>query len=219
MSSPMMGDLGTQGTESMAMDDDPQALGASGRPANMKNPYPSLMRARHDAMAQEKSIYKLGLAVGGAAVGDQLQRSFPLNQELQSGRLASSAISALPLLALPGRRGSGFGNFVTQPAVLGIVGIGIITVLREVFPRGKPLPPIFAGITVVPPVRLAVGSSAKILVDGSDSNASVTFKSSKKATATVDQDGTVKGKKKGPVTITVTGDGKSASIPMTITAK
>jgi hypothetical protein len=212
----MMGDLGAQGTESMAMDDNPQASGASGRPANMKNPYASLMRARHDAMT-EKNIYKLGLATAGAAAGDQLQRLFPLNQGLQSGRLASSAISALPLLALPGRPGSGFGNFLTQPAVLGIAGIGIITVLREMFPRGKPFPSIFESITVVPPVPLAVGSSAKILVN--DSNASLTFKSSKKNTATVDKDGTVKGKKRGPVIITVTADGQSASIPMTIMAK
>jgi hypothetical protein len=175
------------------------------------------MRARQDAMAQEKSIYRTGSVVGVTSVANYINGSFPEIQSNRTGRVITAGASALPLWLLPAKPGKGFGNFVSRPGVWGTALIGGMAVVREIFPPPTPQGSTLAAIQVVPPVALPVGSSAKILVDGFDSNSSVTFKSSKKTKATVNKKGTVKGKKKGPVTITVTGDGKSASIPMMIT--
>jgi hypothetical protein len=137
----MMDDFGAQGTKLMAADDGAErspnmmSSGPEGMAASMKSSRSpqAVMRARNDAMAMDRRIDRTGVVVGLSTVINEATTSFPgVLADSRNARFGKAVISWAPLLALPARRGkSGFGGFVSHPAVWGAAAIGAITILRE----------------------------------------------------------------------------------------
>ena len=198
MSSPMPDDLGTRGTESMAMENHAersanvmssgsQAMeGESSEAIQAKmeaQKYAKLFReaslryarlapqanlrsqslhnkmklaAYSGATAEEKSIYRTGLAIGLSTITNQLRSSIP--QDKTVNRVGSAAISLVPLSVLPARHGSSeFENVISHPAVWGTAAVAVIASTREILEKmGKGRKPVKGSGPILPAIRQKV---------------------------------------------------------------